>query len=371
MKRISFLLFFLHIISGFAQTPFIDVFLNDRRIDCTKTINDTCLYYVRICVQYDSIQLSATFPKMYLQSTDSIRIKIDDSIGENKYSTTYWRKTNRFTMSKYTPGVYINCPAAQYDISMIFIGDMELFEDSVKITCWNDNYAYTGGFWERCGLPTNIFNPYRISQPNSQIVYSIYDATGGCNIIPEHSIRRGQIRQLFDSRGRCVKEMMGDISVVYKYSVWGKLKKELWYKCDSLLYASAKYVHYGNNTKATYRMVSSGEKFYVNTHEKNQIIEERCYNEIGAMWWDRITHKSPSKLESVIEINNNDSLRYKKKYDFHGNILTEGFIGNNHYISYDYTMFDSLGDWTQIIQYEIYNGVKIPIRIIEKEVIIE
>ena len=361
------MLFVVLVDRGFAQIPVLDVFFNDRKLDCNRTINDTCPYYVTIGVHYDSIHLSTTFPKLYFQSTDSIRIMIYESVSNNKCSTTLCRKTNGYTMSKYIPGIRITCSPLQYNVSMIFFADKELLEDKIKLTNWEDDHAYTGGLWERCGLPTNIFNPYRISQPNSQIVYSLYEAAGGCDTTLQRNKLSGMIQQFFDSKGRCVKEIMGDVSILYKYSIWGILKKEFWFKQDSLLFASVRYVNFVNYKKAFYRI--HDVSFSVITHKSNQTSEERCYNEVGAKLWDRTTLKDSGPLEKIVVINNNEALLYKKNYDSQGNILTEGFVGNNSCISYEYTRFDGFGMWTQVIQYIAFDDMKIPVRIIEKNTI--
>lgn len=367
MKEIVFLILTLEITIGcFAQSPYINLFFNGINMECRKTISDTCFDYSCMKLQYDSIKISATFPKMYLQHADSIKLIIDTLSKKGTFSTTYLRKSGIYTMSRYIPGVCVSCSMPQYNISIIFIGTTNMFDDSVNIIRWEDNYAYTGGIWERCGLSTNITNPYRISKPNSQIVYSIYEAIGCCDEILECGTLIGRIHQFFDCRGRCIKEVMGDITVLYKYSIQGKLKEELWYEHDSVLTMSVKYSYRQRKKETTYWMKSIGDKFSIITWKTNCGIEERCYNENGAQLWIRLTSDDPSHMESVTVINGDNGLLYKKKYDKNRNVLFEYFEGNNSYTSYDYIRCDSLDDWKRVIQYEIRNDVRIPIIIVDK-----
>lgn len=367
MKKIVFLILTLEITIGcFAQSPYINSFFNGINMECKKTISDTCFDYSCMKLQYDSIKISVTFPKMYLQHADSIKLIIDTLSRKGTSSTSYLRKSGIYTMSRYIPGVCVSCSMSQYNISIIFIGTTNMFEDSVNIVRWEDNYAYTGGFWERCGLSTNITSPYRISKPNAQIVYSIYEAIGCCDEIPECGTLIGRIHQFFDCEGRCIKEVMGDITVLYKYNIRGKLKEELWYEHDSILTMSVKYSYRQRKKETTYWMKSIGDKFSIITWKTNCGIEERCYNENGSQLWIRLTSDDPSHMESVTVINGDNGLLYKKKYDKDRNVLFEYFEGNSSYTFYDYIRCDNLDDWERVVQYEIRNDVRIPIIVVDK-----
>lgn len=370
MKKIVFLILTLEITIGcFAQSPYINLYVNGINTECKKTIGDTCHYYSCMKLQYDSIRISAVFPQMYLQQADSINLIIDTLSKKGTLKTTYLRRSGMYTMSRYIPGVCASCSVPQYDISIIFIGTTNMFDDSVKIIRWEDNYAYTGGFWERCGLSTNITSPYRISKPNSQIIYSFYEAIGCCDETPECGTSIGRIHQFFDCKGRCNKEVMGDVTVLYNYNIWGKLKEELWYEHDSILTMTVNYSYRKRGKETTYWMKSSGDKMSIITKKTNRGIEERCYNENGAQLWIRLTSNDFSHMESVTVINGNNNLLYKKEYEKDRNVISEYFEGNNSYTSYDYIRGDDLEDWKRVIQYEVRNDVKIPIIIVDKKVI--
>ena len=78
MNKIVFLILTLVITIGCsAQSPYINLIFNGINTECENTIIDSCLYYSCIKFQYDSIRISATFPKMYLQHADSIKLNID------------------------------------------------------------------------------------------------------------------------------------------------------------------------------------------------------------------------------------------------------------------------------------------------------
>lgn len=367
MKKIVFLILTLKITIGcFAQSPCFNVLFNGINIECEKMISDTCLRYSCMKLQYDSIIISTTFPNMYLQHADTIKLIIDTLSKNGIFRTAYLRRSGTYTMCRYIPGVCVSCSVPQYDISIIFIGTTDMFDDSVKIIRWEDNYAYTGGLWERCGLSTNITSPYRISKPHSQIVYSIYEAIGCCDEIPECGTLICQIHQFFDSGGRCIKEVMGNVMVLYNYSVRGRLKEELWYEHDSILTMTVKHSYRKRKKETTYWMKSIGDKFSIITRKTNRGIEESCYNENGVQLWIRLTLDDPSLMESVTVINGNNGLLYKKKYDKNRNVLSEYFEGNNYYTFYDYIRYDSIEDWKRVIQYEIRNDVRIPIIIVDK-----
>ena len=315
MNKIVFLILTLVITIGCsAQSPYINLIFNGINTECKNTIIDSCLYYSCIKFQYDSIRISATFTKMYLQHADSIKLNIDTLSKKGTFRTAYLRKSGMYTMSRYIPGVCVSCSVPQYDISIIFIGTTDMFEDSVKIIRWQDNYAYTGGFWGRCGLSTDITSPYRTSKPNSQIVYSIYEAIGCCDEIPECGTLTSRIHQFFDRKGRCIKEVTGDVTVLYSYRIRGELKNELWYEHDSILIATVKYSYRLRKKEATYCMKSSGDKISIKTKETNRDIEESCYDKNGAQLWTRSTSNDPSNMESVTVINGDNGLLYRKKY---------------------------------------------------------
>lgn len=368
-KNIIILSWLVFTINCHAQYPVIEMHFNGKNTECEKIISDTCLDFLSMRLQYDSIIITATLPKMYLQYADSVKFIIDTSSNNGTSSSTYLRKTGQYVLSKNIPGVCISCSVSQYDISIIFIGTKIFLDDSVKTTRWQDNYAYTGGVWERNGVTSNITSSYRISKPNSHIVYSVYEAVGCCNELPECGNLIGRIQQFFDYRGRCNKEEMGDVYVVYSYNILGKLKKELWYKYDSILIAKVKYVYQGNKKKATYKIVSNDDSFSVVTEKNNHITNEKCYNSNGALVWTRTTHEDSSSNESMTIINDDDRLIYQKKYDEITNTITEGFIGNNHKTFYDYTIYDRHGDSIQVVQYELFDNIKIPVRIIKKIII--
>lgn len=364
IRLFAFLLIVSPIIS-LAQKPKMILIDRDSQTEIVYSI-DTMDAKFKIMANSDSLTFSITMPKRYLKNVDTLVVRILPDSLRNKSRVSYQYHVGAFRLSLWMYGVCIDCSNPNVGIEVVFRAHSDFTEPTTQMD-WHENYALTGGVWPRCGIWTDFASPYRTYSPFSHVVFDVYEA----DICNGDTVSKGvlteSIHQYFDRRGRCRLELRDHMSIGYRYSLSGRLKRELWRDDSCNTVAKIYYRYSSNKIIATYKLILFDEEYRIKTVTMDT-IRTVCKNSNHAEVWTRTTRFILDSNESQTILNDNPSLVYQIKYDDKGNVVQEGFLNDSSFTLFQYLYPEQDNDWTRAIQYRQNGDDSIVNMIVERRI---